>query len=104
MNDDFELIEGSGNVYRDLAMPDSEIRQLRAVLGAWIARSLDEQGLTLAQAHAKTGFAAADFSRIRKAHLDRFTLDRLMRMLAALGEDYEVTIRHRRYGDGLEAA
>ena len=40
-----------------------------------------------------TGFAAADFSRIRNADLGRFTLDRLMRMLAALNDHLCVTLR-----------
>ena len=40
-----------------------------------------------------TGFAAADFSRIRNAKLGRFTLDRLMKMLAALDGRIRVTVR-----------
>jgi predicted XRE-type DNA-binding protein len=39
-----------------------------------------------------TGFAAADFSRIRQAKLDRFTIDRLMSILARLGQQVEVTV------------
>ncbi len=40
-----------------------------------------------------TRFAAADFSRIRNADLGRFTLDRLMKMLAALDGSLRVTLR-----------
>jgi len=40
-----------------------------------------------------TGFAAADFSRVRNADLGRFTLDRLIRMLGALDDGIEVTIQ-----------
>ncbi len=39
-----------------------------------------------------TGFAAADFLRIRNADLGRFTLDRLMRMIAALNDGLCVTV------------
>ena len=39
-----------------------------------------------------TGFAAADFSRIRNADLGRFTLDRLMKMIAALDDRIKVTV------------
>jgi len=35
--------------------------------------------------HEMTGIAAADFSRIRNANLGRFTIDRLMAILAGLG-------------------
>ena len=34
----------------------------------------------------------ADFSRIRMANLGRFTIDRLMTILAALGQEVEVTV------------
>ena len=54
---------------------------------------LDNRGLTVRKAGQETGFAAADFSRIRNADLGRFTLDRLMRMLAALDHDTSVTIQ-----------
>ena len=39
-----------------------------------------------------TGFAAADFSHIRNASLGRFTLDRLMKILAALDGSIRVTV------------
>ena len=43
-----------------------------------------------------TGFAAADFSRIRNANLGRLTIDRLMRMLASLDESVRVTVHVER--------
>lgn len=39
-----------------------------------------------------TGVAAADFSRIRRVKLDRFTINRLMAILNRLGQEVEVTI------------
>jgi hypothetical protein len=39
---------------------------------------LDRDSLTVRGAHARTGVAAADFSRIRNADLARFTVDRLV--------------------------
>jgi hypothetical protein len=46
-------------------------------------------------AHSRTGFAAADFSRIRNADLARFTADRLMSILNLLGSRVQVKIRVR---------
>ena len=54
---------------------------------------LDELDLSVRKAHAQTGFAAADFSRIRKADLGRFTVDRLMTILNSLGSRVEVSIK-----------
>ena len=51
-----------------------------------------------------TGFAAADFPRVRNADLGRFALDRLIRMLGALDDGIEVTIRLGSCSDSDETA
>ena len=89
---DFELVEGSGNVFRDLGDPHADLKQAKAILAAQIIAVLDERELTVRKAGDLSGFAAADFSRIRNADLGRFTLDRLMKMLAALDGRIRVTV------------
>ncbi|MDE0373228.1 MAG: XRE family transcriptional regulator [Rhodospirillales bacterium] len=89
---EFELIEGSGNIYRDLGDPEADLKHAKAVLAARIIMTLDDRGLSVRKAAALTRFAAADFSRIRNADLGRFTLDRLMKMLAALDRDLQITV------------
>ena len=102
MNDEIEVIRGSGNVFRDLGHPDADREQLRALLAARIIGVLDERKLTVRAAQEVTGFAAADFSRIRRANLGRFTIDRLMGMLARLGQEVEVTVSvHPRRAAGV---
>lgn len=91
--DDYELVEGSGNIFRDLGDPEADLKQAKAVLAARIIATLDERGLSVRKAAALTRFAAADFSRVRNADLGRFTLDRLMKMLTALDENLQVTVR-----------
>lgn len=93
MSKDIEIIRGSGNVFRDLGHPDADKEQLRSLLAARIIGVLDEKKLTVRAAHEATGVAAADFSRIRKAKLDRFTIDRLMTILSSLGQEVEVTVK-----------
>ena len=90
-----ELVRGSGNVFRDVGRENADIEQLKALLAAEILKALDREKLTVRAAHAKTGFAAADFSRVRNADLGRFTADRLMSMLNRLGSRVEVKIRIR---------
>jgi len=92
MSDDDDIIRGSGNLFRDLGHADADREQLRALLAARIIGVLDDRKLTVRQAHELTGVAAADFSRIRQAKLDRFTIDRLMAVLAGLGQEVEVTV------------
>jgi predicted XRE-type DNA-binding protein len=88
-----EVVRGSGNVFRDLGRKNADIEQLKALLATEIIKALDRHGLTVRAAHARTGFAAADFSRIRNADLARFTADRLMSILNRLGSRIEVKIR-----------
>jgi predicted XRE-type DNA-binding protein len=88
-----DLIPGSGNVFRDLGQPEPDLRQAKAVLAAAIIQTLDARGLTVREAAALTGFAAADFSRVRNARLARFTLDRLIRMLQAVEPDAKVSVQ-----------
>src|ERR1022692_2780825 len=90
-----ELVRGSGNVFRDLGRETADVEQLKALLAAEVVKALDRQELTVRAAHARTGFAAADFSRIRSADLARFTADRLMSILNRLGSRMEVRIRVR---------
>lgn len=103
-DDDMDIIRGSGNVFRDLGIPDADRDPLRALLAAQIIGVLDDRKLTVRAAHEMTGFAAADFSRIRRVKLGRFTIDRLMSILAGLGQEVEVTVKvHPRRASGPAA-
>ena len=96
MKDDaFEVIRGSGNVYRDLGQDNADIKQLKALLATEIIKVLDRDGLTVRAAHALTGIAAADFSRVRNADLARFTLDRLVGIINRLGSRVDVKVKVR---------
>src|SRR3954453_9748831 len=87
-----EIVRGSGNVFRDLGHPDADILQAKAILAARIIGVLDDRRITVRRAHELTGFAAADFSRVRQAKLQRFTLERLISMLTRLNRDVEVSV------------
>jgi predicted XRE-type DNA-binding protein len=91
-------MRGSSNVFRDFGDADADLEQLRAILAARIVGVLDDQDLSVRKAGEITGIAAADFSRIRQAKLDRFTVDRLMTVLARLDQQVHVavTVRPRR--------
>jgi len=91
----FELVRGSGNVFRDFGHPNADVEQMKAILAAEIIKMLNREKLTVIGAHARTGIAAADFSRIRNADLGRFTLDRLVTIINRLGSRVEVKIKVR---------
>ena len=89
-HDKREVVRGWGNVFRDLGHPNADVEQFKAILAAEIIKALDRGRLTVRAAHDRTGFAAADFSRIRNADLAHFTVDRLMSILNRLGSRIEV--------------
>jgi predicted XRE-type DNA-binding protein len=91
-DDDMELVHGSGNVFRDLGRPNPEARQLKAILAGQVLKVLDDQGLSTRKAQELTGIDHGDFSRVRRAKLDRFTVERLMAMLERLGQEVEVSV------------
>jgi predicted XRE-type DNA-binding protein len=88
MTNDFELVRGSGNVYRDFGRPDAGLEQARALVAAAIIRYLDARELSTRVSHS-------EFSRIRNAQLRRFTLDRMIAILGRLDADVEVEISFR---------
>ena len=90
-----EVVRGSGNVFRDLGHKNADIQQFKAILATEIVKALDREGLSVRRAHGRTGIAAADFSRIRNADLERFTVDRLMSIINRLGSRVEVKVKVR---------
>jgi predicted XRE-type DNA-binding protein len=103
MNDEvIEIIRGSGNVFADFGRPNAAVEQLKALLAAEIIGVMDVRPLTARKAEELTGIAAADFSRIRKTKLDRFTIDRLMTILGRLDQDVEVVVTVRPYHAGAD--
>lgn len=93
--EEMEVVRGSGNVFRDLDRNSADAEQFKAILATEIIKALDRECLTVRAAHARTGIAAADFSRIRNADLGRFTADRLITVLNRLGSRVEVKVRVR---------
>ena len=90
---ELEVVRGSGNVFRDLGHKNADAEQFKAILAAEIIKAVDRERLTVRAAHKRTGIAAADFSRIRNADLDRFTVDRLMSIINRLGSSVEIKVR-----------
>lgn len=92
MDGNFDIVRGSGNIFPNFGHPNADAEQLKAVLAAQIIRVMDSRELSGRRAAELTGIAAADFSRIRKAKLDRFTIDRLITVLNRFEQRVEVSV------------
>ena len=85
-------MHGSGNVFRDFGRGDADVRQTKALLAARIIGILDDEGLSTRKAEDRTGVSRAEFTRIRRVQLERFTIDRLITVLYKLGPHPDVQI------------
>ena len=97
MREKIELVKGSGNVFRDFDHPNADVEQLKGILAAKIIGILDDRGLSVRKAESQTGVKASEFSRIRNAHLERFTVDRLMSIINRLNCRVDVKVSVKRY-------
>jgi len=90
-----EITRGSGNVFRDVGLPNPDVEQAKAILSAEIIKALDARGLSVRRAQALTNVPAADYSRIRNADIKRFTIDRLIKILNKLAPEIDINIKVR---------
>lgn len=82
----------SGNVFADLGLPHPEELQAKADLVFEISRTIEERGLTQAQAAAILGIDQPKVSSLVRGRLAGFSMERLYRYLNALGKDVEIVI------------
>ena len=87
--------KGSGNVFADLGYPDAKERTLKVELAMEVNRILAGRGLTQSESARALGILQPHVSDLVRYRLDRFSVERLMNFLTALGSDVEIRIRRR---------
>ena len=92
INDD-QIERGSGNVFADIGLPDAETHRLQADLVLNIDVIIRDRKLTLSRAAKLLGLSQPDVSRLLRGNFSEFSVDRLLRLLMALGRDVDIVIR-----------
>ena len=87
---------GSGNVFADLDHPDAEAHLLKAELVTRIDAIVRQRGFTQVEAATILGLSQPDVSRLLRGNFRDFSMERLFRLLTALGRDVEVVVREAR--------
>ena len=87
--------KGSGNVFRDLALPDAKGHVLKARIVAEIAGSMKERKLTQAKAGALMGISQPEVSRMLRGHFREYSVERLLQFMTAFERDVDIVIRRR---------
>lgn len=84
---------GSSNVFADLSLPDSDTHLLKAGLVTRIDALVRQRGLTQTQAAKLLGLSQPDVSRLLRGDFREYSLERLLRLLTALGPDIDIVVR-----------
>src|SRR5690606_27058502 len=103
-DDDFDIVDGSGNVFRDFGYPDADLRQAKCLMAAEIMKILDERGWSTRRAQDATGIGRARRARLRTGGLSRCALGRWLSFLSVLGQEVQRTVSVRpRHGPARPA-
>jgi predicted XRE-type DNA-binding protein len=86
---------GTGNVFADLGFTDAAERQAKLRLAYALNQVLQERELSKADAAKVLGITQRKVSALRHYKLTGFSLERLMKLLAAVDQDVEAVIRRQ---------
>jgi predicted XRE-type DNA-binding protein len=87
------VTESSGNVFADMGLPEAEEELTKAQLASHIRQVIKRQRLTQIAAAAVMGIDQPKVSALLNGRLTNFSSERLMRLLTALGQDVDITVR-----------
>ena len=88
-----KIERGSNNVFADVALPGAKTHLLKAELVARIDNIIRQRGLKQVEAAKLLGLSQPDVSRLLRGDFRDFSMERLLRLLTALGRDVEIVIQ-----------
>jgi len=86
---------GSGNVFRDLGVPNAEEHLIKAQLVFKIDAIMKRRRMKQVEAAELLGIRQPDVSKMLRGEFRQFSVERLLRFLVALNQDVEIVIRPR---------
>ena len=89
---DTTFVESSGNVFADLGVENPEEMLLKAELAREISAQISERQLTQVEAAELLGIDQPKVSALTRGRLRGFSVERLLRLLLALGSDIEIRV------------
>ena len=85
--------KSSGNIFEDLGFSNPQEAEAKSKLAIEIFLIIKERGLTQEEAAKIMGTDQPHVSDIMRGKISRFTIDRLMKFLVALGKNVEIKIK-----------
>lgn len=96
MQEEWEIVESSGNIFADLNLPEPEELLAKSALAQQIYDAIRQRGWTQVQAAEALDVPQPTISLIMSAKLSGFSMERLLRMLLRLDRDIEIAVRPKR--------
>src|SRR5580693_10689414 len=87
------VTEGSGNVFADMGLPEPDEELTKAQLASHIREVIRRRRLTQVAAASLMGIDQPKVSALLNGRITHFSSERLMRLLTALGQDVDITVR-----------
>ena len=97
---DTAVERGSGNVFADLGLPDADAHLVKSELVSRIDDIIRKRAITQTEAARLLGLSQPDVSRLLRGDFREYSLERLFRLLTALGCDIDIVIRQPRSAAG----
>src|ERR1700741_322036 len=94
------VMEGSGNVFADLGLPNPEQELVKAQLTLQIYTILKSSGMTQVEIAKILGVQQPQVSLLMRNRAGNFSVGRLMEFLTALRQDVEITVRPTKKAQG----
>jgi predicted XRE-type DNA-binding protein len=91
---DYEV--GSGNVFKDIGMPNAEEHLVKAQLVFKIDAILKQRRMKQKEAADLLGIRQPDISKMLRGEFRQFSVERLLRFLVKLNQDVEIVVRPHR--------
>src|SRR5262245_60077894 len=89
------ITRGSTNVFEDLGYADATEREAKLRLAYALNQVLEHRGLTQTAAATLLGLSQPKVSALKNYKLAGFSVERLMTLLNALGQDVEIVIKDK---------
>jgi predicted XRE-type DNA-binding protein len=86
----------SGNVFKDIGVPNAEEHLIKAQLVFKIDTIMKDRGLKQVEAADLFGIRQPDISKMLRGEFRQFSVERLLRFLVALDQDVEIVIKPHR--------
>ena len=87
---------GSGNVFKDLGLPNPEEHFVKAQLVYKIDTIMKQRGMKQVEAAALFSVRQPDISKMLRGDFRQFSVERLLRFLVALDQDVDIVVKPHR--------